>query len=72
MHLDPKLLIELANARMPFGRFKNSYLSRIPEEYYLWLQHEGWPHGKLGQQMALMLDLKTNGLETLLDPLRRA
>lgn len=66
---DPEVLIELARATMPFGKYKGWRLVRLPEPYLVWFAREGFPHGKLGQQMALALELKTNGLERLVDPL---
>ncbi|MEM6296688.1 MAG: DUF3820 family protein [Myxococcota bacterium] len=68
---DPALLIELVQATMPFGKYAGWPLVRIPESYYLWFQERGFPHGKLGQQMAMMLEIKVNGLEPLLDEVAR-
>jgi uncharacterized protein (DUF3820 family) len=62
-------LIELANARMPFGKHKDVLLIKIPESYLLWMKKEGFPNGKLGKQLALMLEIKCNGLEELIYPL---
>lgn len=60
-------LVELANAKMPFGKFKDKYLIQIPEEYFVWMKNNGgFPAGKLGKQMALMLEIKSNGLEQLI------
>lgn len=67
---DQHELVELAKAQMPFGKFKGSYLLFIPEEYYVWMKNNGgFPAGKLGKQMALMLEIKMNGLEGLIKPL---
>jgi uncharacterized protein (DUF3820 family) len=57
-----KLLIELAHAKMPFGKYKDSYLIDLPEAYLVWFQQKGFPKGKLGQQLQQMLDIKSNGL----------
>jgi len=65
-----KDLISLANARMPFGKFKNQYLSDIPEAYYVWFRQQGFPPGKLGQQMQEVWELKINGLEFILRRIR--
>ena len=59
-------LIDLAFARMPFGRYKGRRLLELPEEYLVWFSREGWPSGKLGAQMAAMLEIKHNGLTHLL------
>lgn len=64
-------LKKLAFSKMPFGKYKGSYLSDIPEHYYIWFRQKGFPSGKLGQQMQAVLELKTNGLEGLLKQLRR-
>ncbi|MEM9459295.1 MAG: DUF3820 family protein [Myxococcota bacterium] len=66
---DPALLLELAKARMPFGKYAGLRLMRLPEPYLVWFSRQGFPAGHLGRQMALALELKTNGLESLLKPL---
>lgn len=63
------LLIELANAKMPYGKFKGLLLVNIPEAYYVWYKNKGFPKGKLGEQMAVMHEIKVNGLEYLIKPL---
>jgi len=65
-------LTELANARMPFGKYKDRYLSDLPEPYLVWFSRTGFPEGKLGRMLASVLEIKLNGLEKLLAPLRRA
>ena len=62
-------LIELANARMHFGKYKGKLLIEIPEPYYVWYRQKGFPQGKLGQQLAEMYEIKANGLENLIWPL---
>lgn len=64
-------LNELANARMPFGRYKGRYLTDLPDAYLVWFRREGFPEGKLGDMLAAMHELKTEGLENLLVPLQR-
>lgn len=68
---DPKVLLELLRATMPFGKYEGVSLSKIPEHYFLWFQAQGFPRGKLGEQMAMMLEIKTHGLEPLLWELQR-
>lgn len=64
-------LIALANQVMPFGKYKGELLLDLPEPYLVWFHGEGFPDGKLGQQMATMYEVKVNGLEKLLRPLVR-
>ena len=67
--LEQHELEKLANTKMPFGKFEGHFLVNIPEAYYVWYQQKGFPKGKLGQQMQLMLEIKVNGLEGLIRPL---
>jgi len=64
-------LIELANYKMPFGKYKDRYLVNIPEYYYTWFRQKGFPSGKLGKLMEEMNEIKINGLEELIRPLIR-
>ncbi|MBT4090205.1 MAG: DUF3820 family protein [Deltaproteobacteria bacterium] len=64
-------LIKLANYRMPFGRYADMLLVEIPEPYFIWFSNQGFPDGELGEYMAMMLEIKINGLEYLLTPLRK-
>lgn len=54
---------------MPFGKFEGHYLVNLPEAYFIWYRQKGFPKGKLGEQMQLMLEIKSNGLEGLIRPL---
>ncbi len=69
-HNQHQTLIKLANYRMPFGKYANRLLVEIPERYYIWFSNKGFPEGELGELMRMMLEIKTNGLEPLLTPLR--
>lgn len=62
-------LIELANATMPFGKYKDRKLLYLPEAYLVWFKNKGFPKGKLGLQLADIYEIKVNGLEYLLKPL---
>ncbi|MFD2743073.1 MULTISPECIES: DUF3820 family protein [Sphingobacterium] len=67
--LNPQLLVEVANAKMPFGKYKDTYLRYLPESYLNWFRAKGFPPGKLGVQLATLYEIKLNGLEYLLQPL---
>ena len=68
--MTPAMLVKLAQMKMPFGRYKDRVLADLPEPYLIWFQREGFPPGELGDLLALLLEIKTNGLEHLLRPLR--
>jgi hypothetical protein len=70
--VDPEDLVRTINTVMPFGRFKGRKLLELPEPYLVWFHTEGFPRGKLGEQLGLMYEIKVNGLETILRPLMRS
>lgn len=70
MQPNPQLLQELVKMRMPFGKYKGTLLCDLPVYYLEWFQREGFPPGKLGMLLATMYEIKINGLENLLNPLK--
>ena len=68
---DPKLLLELAEYRMPYGKYTGKLLIDLPEPYVVWLASKGFPKGKLGNMLSITHEIKVNGLEYLFDPLRK-
>lgn len=66
---DQKALTEAINQVMPFGKYAGRKLLQLPEPYLVWFHSKGFPEGKLGQQLALMYEIKLNGLESMLTPL---
>ncbi len=66
---DPKALSEALNQIMPFGKYAGRKLIHLPEPYLVWFNSKGFPEGKLGRQLALMYEVKLNGLEKMLEPL---
>ena len=67
---DPNVLVEIARMKMPFGRYVGRRLIDLPEPYLLWFSRQGFPKGRLGMRLATLLEIKTNGLESLLAPFR--
>lgn len=66
---NPELLSEAINQSMPFGKYAGRKLIHLPEPYLVWFHSKGFPEGKLGQQLALIYEVKLNGLEKMLAPL---
>jgi uncharacterized protein (DUF3820 family) len=55
---------------MPFGKDKGWRVIDLPENYLVWFTNKGFPEGKLGRMLQAVYEIKRNGLESLLDPLR--
>ena len=68
---DPGLLIQLVTVKMPFGKFKDRLLCDLPVSYLEWFQRKGFPKGKLGILLETIYEIKINGLEGLLEPLKQ-
>lgn len=68
---DPSQLLKLAQYRMPFGKYSNRLLIDLPEPYVVWFANKGFPEGELGKMLAIVHEIKVNGLEYLFQPLRK-
>ncbi len=68
--IDPQMLIELVRMRMPFGKYRNHILCDLPESYLEWFYRKGFPPGRIGMLLSALYEIKLNGLEYLLKPIR--
>ncbi len=68
--LDPQILIELVRTQMPYGKYKGRILCDLPEPYLVWLHQKGLPPGRLGVLLSVLYEIKLNGLEYILKPIR--
>lgn len=69
--MNPELLKELVTMRMPFGKYQGKLLCDLPEHYLVWYHSKGFPAGKLGMLLHTLYEIKLNGLEYLLQPLKQ-
>jgi uncharacterized protein (DUF3820 family) len=67
---DPKILLQLVEMKMPFGKYKGRLLCDLPVSYLEWFERKGFPDGKLGILLQTIYEIKLNGLEYLLSPLK--
>jgi uncharacterized protein len=66
-----EILLQLVNMKMPFGKYKDTLLCNLPVSYLEWFQRKGFPKGKMGVLLATIYEIKINGLEGLLAPLKK-
>lgn len=64
-------LLDLVQMKMSFGKYAGRLLIDLPEPYVVWFARKGFPKGRLGEMLALVYEIKVNGLEYLFDPLRK-
>ncbi|CAD5108695.1 DUF3820 family protein [Zestomonas carbonaria] len=69
--MNPEDLQLLITRTMPFGKYKGRVIADLPGHYLAWFAREGFPKGELGRLLALMHEIDHNGLNALLEPLRR-
>ncbi len=69
--MNPELIKELVTMRMPFGKYQGKLLCDLPEHYLVWYHSKGFPAGKLGMLLHTLYEIKLNGLEYLLQPLKQ-
>lgn len=67
----PEVLLALIETRMPYGKYAGRPLIDLPEPYLVWMSQKGFPSDDLGGMLQLVYEIKANGLEYLLRPLRR-
>jgi uncharacterized protein (DUF3820 family) len=68
---DKKVLTDIVEMPMPFGKYKGTPLYRLPEPYLVWFKQKGFPNGRLGMLLNTLYEIKLNGLEYLLKPLTK-
>ncbi|MFZ4100368.1 MAG: DUF3820 family protein [Sphingobacterium thalpophilum] len=69
--MNPQILKDIVNMVMPFGKYKGRLICDLPEYYLVWFENNGFPEGKIGILLATMYEIKLNGLEYLLKPIKK-
>ena len=68
---DKQILIDLVTKTMPFGKYQGRMLCNLPEPYLVWFKQNGFPKGRLGILLETLYEIKLNGLEKILEPLKK-
>lgn len=68
---NPQILIDLVNTKMPFGKYEGKLICDLPVSYLEWFPRKGgFPKGKIGVLLQTAYEIKINGLDDLLTPLK--
>jgi uncharacterized protein (DUF3820 family) len=70
MDFEQNDLVKLTTVTMPFGKYHGRLLIDLPESYVVWFHSQGFPNTELGKLLGLLYEVKLNGLEDLVEPLR--
>ncbi|WP_091208525.1 DUF3820 family protein [Mucilaginibacter gossypiicola] len=63
---DPKILIDIVQTRMPYGKYKGTIIADIPVSYLEWMAGKGFTKDKMGMLLSTAFEIKTNGLGEIL------
>ena len=70
---DSKILIEIVQTKMPYGKYKDTLICDIPVSYLEWMHSKGgFPAGKLGMMLSTVYEIKINGLQNILTTVKTA
>ena len=64
--MNPEILKEIITTQMPYGKYKGVLIADLPSHYLEWFSTQGFPKGKL----ATTFEIKTNGLQEIIDRLK--
>ena len=68
--MSPEILQQIITTPMPYGKYKGVMIYDLPVYYLEWFSAQGFPKGKLGMLLATVFEIKTNGLQEIIDKLK--
>jgi uncharacterized protein (DUF3820 family) len=66
MQPDPKILVDIVQTRMPYGKYKGTIIADLPVYYLEWMSGKGFTKDKMGMLLSTTFEIKTNGLSEIL------
>ena len=70
---DSKILIEIVQTKMPFGKYKGTMICDLPVYYLEWMHSKGgFPPGKMGMLLSTVYEIKIIGLNRILNMVKEA
>jgi hypothetical protein len=68
---DKTILLDIVSMKMPYGKYKGTIIKNIPCYYLEWMASQGFPPGRMGMILSTIFEIKTNGLEYLLQHIKK-
>lgn len=72
MQPDPKILVDIVQTKMPYGKYKGTIIADIPVSYLEWMAGKGFSKDKMGMLLSTTFEIKTNGLGDILFMVRKS
>ncbi len=69
--MNNEILREIITTPMPYGKYKGTIIADLPIYYLEWFSSQGFPKGKLGMLLSTVFEIKTNGLQEIIDNLKQ-
>lgn len=69
--MSAEILREIITTPMPYGKYKGTIIADLPIYYLEWFSSQGFPKGKLGMLLSTVFEIKTNGLQEIIDNLKQ-
>lgn len=69
--MNNEILREIITTLMPYGKYKGTIIADLPIYYLEWFSSQGFPKGKLGMLLSTVFEIKTNGLQEIIDNLKQ-
>lgn len=69
--MNNEILREIITTPMPYGKYKGIIIADLPVYYLEWFSTQGFPKGKLGMLLSTVFEIKTNGLQEIIDNLKQ-
>lgn len=69
--MNSEILKEIITTPMPYGKYKGTIIADLPIYYLEWFSSQGFPKGKLGMLLSTVFEIKTNGLQEIIDNLKQ-
>lgn len=67
---DPQILKAIISTEMPYGKYQGRPVCDLPVHYLEWMKTKGFPAGKLGMLLSTVYEIKTNGLDEIIQKLK--
>ncbi|MBK8711631.1 MAG: DUF3820 family protein [Niastella sp.] len=59
---DDKIFKDILTMKMPFGKYRDTPLQKLPVNYLEWFARKGFPKGYIGVLLQALYEIRINGI----------